>query len=65
MKKPPDAQLDLVGWSWGAMTAGYYASLYSEKVNKLVLYAPAYAFAQHTNLGAGTQNVASIVALVR
>lgn len=47
-------KVNLVGWSWGAMTAGYYASLHSEKVNKLVLYAPAYAFAQHTNLGAGT-----------
>ena len=47
-------KVNLVGWSWGAMTAGYYSSLHSEKVNKLVLYAPAYAFAQHTNLGAGT-----------
>ncbi|MDX1488355.1 MAG: alpha/beta hydrolase [Acidiferrobacterales bacterium] len=45
----------LVGWSWGAMTAGYYASLHSEKVSKLVLYAPAYAFALHTNLGPGSK----------
>jgi pimeloyl-ACP methyl ester carboxylesterase len=47
-------KINLVGWSWGAMTGGYYSSLHSEKVNKLVMYAPAYAFAQHTNLGAGT-----------
>ena len=44
----------LIGWSWGAMTAGYYASLHSEKINKLVLYAPAYAFPLHTNLGPGS-----------
>jgi len=36
------------------MTGGYYTSLHSEKVAKLILYAPAYAFAQHTNLGAGS-----------
>ena len=34
-------KVTLIGWSWGAMTAGYYTSLYSEKVSKLVLYAPA------------------------
>jgi pimeloyl-ACP methyl ester carboxylesterase len=44
----------VVGWSWGAMTAGYYASLHPEKVRKLVLYAPLYAYARHTNLGAGS-----------
>jgi len=47
-------KVSLIGWSWGATTAGYYASLHSEKVQKLVMYAPLYAFAQHTNLGAGT-----------
>jgi pimeloyl-ACP methyl ester carboxylesterase len=44
----------LIGWSWGAMTAAYYASLESEKVEKLVMYAPLYRFAQHTNLGSGS-----------
>jgi len=44
----------LIGWSWGAMTAGYYSSLHSEKVRKLVMYAPAYAFPLHTNLGPGS-----------
>jgi len=46
----------LIGWSWGAMTAGYFTSLHSEKVSKLVLYAPLYNFPQHTNLGAGSGN---------
>src|SRR5262245_58617954 len=44
----------LIGWSWGAMMAGYYASLHSENVNKLVLYAPLYSFNNHTNLGPGS-----------
>lgn len=48
------AKVTLIGWSWGATTAGFYTSLNSEKVRKLVLYAPAYAYAQHTNLGAGS-----------
>ena len=53
-KKHKVNKVNLIGWSWGAMTAGYYTSLNSEKVQKLVMYAPAYAFAQHTNLGAGS-----------
>ena len=48
------ARVTLIGWSWGATTAGFYTSLNSEKVKKLVLYAPAYAYPQHTNLGAGS-----------
>jgi pimeloyl-ACP methyl ester carboxylesterase len=47
-------KVSLIGWSWGAMTAGYYASLHSDKVNKLVLFAPAYSFTLHTNLGPGS-----------
>lgn len=47
-------KVTLIGWSWGTMTAGYYTSLHSEKVHKLVLFAPAYAFALHTNLGPGS-----------
>jgi len=30
-------KISLIGWSWGAMMAGYYASLDSENVQKLVL----------------------------
>lgn len=47
-------KVSLIGWSWGAMTGGYYTSLHSEKVYKLVMYAPAYAFPLHTNLGPGS-----------
>jgi pimeloyl-ACP methyl ester carboxylesterase len=49
-------RVSLIGWSWGAMTAGYYTSLHSENVHKLVMYAPLYNFAEHTNLGAGSNN---------
>lgn len=48
------ARVNLIGWSWGAMLGGYYTSLHSEKVKKLVMFAPAYAFPLHTNLGAGS-----------
>ena len=47
-------KVTLIGWSWGAMMAGYYASLHSEDVRKLVLYAPLYDFNDHTNLGPGS-----------
>jgi len=47
-------KVTLIGWSWGAMTGGYYSSLSSEKVRKLVMYAPAYSFPLHTNLGPGS-----------
>jgi pimeloyl-ACP methyl ester carboxylesterase len=47
-------KVTLIGWSWGAMMAGYYASLHSENVHKLVLYAPLYSFNDHTNLGPGS-----------
>jgi pimeloyl-ACP methyl ester carboxylesterase len=53
-KKHNVNKVTLIGWSWGAMTAGYYTSLNSDKVKKLVMYAPAYAFPLHTNLGPGT-----------
>jgi pimeloyl-ACP methyl ester carboxylesterase len=47
-------RVSLIGWSWGAMTAGYYASLHSDRLKKLVLYAPLYDFPVHPNLGAGS-----------
>lgn len=47
-------KVTLIGWSWGAMTAGYYTSLHSDKVHKLAMFAPAYAFPLHTNLGPGS-----------
>lgn len=47
-------KVTLVGWSWGAMLGGYYTSLHSDNVRKLVLYAPLYNFNDHTNLGPGS-----------
>jgi len=47
-------RVTLIGWSWGATMAGYYASLHSENVQKLVMYAPLYSFNDHTNLGPGS-----------
>ncbi len=35
--------MNLLGWSWGGMTAGYFASLHPEKVGRLVLFAPLYS----------------------
>ena len=48
------SRVTLIGWSWGAMTAGYYTSLHGENVRKLVLYAPLYENSLHTNIGAGS-----------
>ncbi len=48
------SRVSLIGWSWGAMLGGYYASLFSDKVGKLVMYAPAYAFPLHPSLGPGS-----------
>jgi pimeloyl-ACP methyl ester carboxylesterase len=37
-------KLDLMGWSWGTSIAGNYASQHNDKINRLVLYAPAWTF---------------------
>ncbi len=47
-------KISLIGWSWGATLAGYYASLHEEKVAGLVLYAPLYAVAGHPDAGASS-----------
>lgn len=36
------ARIDLVGWSWGSLVAGMYASTRPESVRRLVLFAPVY-----------------------
>jgi len=33
-------KIDVLGWSWGTMTAGLFAGKYPEHLRKLVLYAP-------------------------
>jgi pimeloyl-ACP methyl ester carboxylesterase len=36
------ARLNLLGWSWGTTIMGWYTAQHGDKVNKLVLYAPAW-----------------------
>ena len=38
------AKLNLMGWSWGTSIAGKYTSEHNGKINRLVLYAPAWTF---------------------
>jgi len=33
-------KIDLLGWSWGTVTASRFASKHPERLNKLILYAP-------------------------
>jgi pimeloyl-ACP methyl ester carboxylesterase len=42
LKKRGVTKLDLMGWSWGTSIAGHYASEHNDKINRLVLYAPAW-----------------------
>ena len=35
-------KLDLMGWSWGTSIAGNYAAHHNDKIERLVLYAPAW-----------------------
>lgn len=40
LKRTGSAKLNLLGWSWGTSTMGWYTAQHNDKVNKLVLYAP-------------------------
>jgi pimeloyl-ACP methyl ester carboxylesterase len=37
-------KMNLMGWSWGTSIAGNYTSQHNDKINRLVLYAPAWLF---------------------
>ena len=37
-------KLDLMGWSWGTSITGNYAAHHNDKIERLVLYAPAWTF---------------------
>ncbi len=37
-------KLNLMGWSWGTSIAGNYTAQHNDKINRLVLYAPAWTF---------------------
>jgi pimeloyl-ACP methyl ester carboxylesterase len=40
LKRRGVAKIDLMGWSWGTSTMGWYTAQNNDKVNRLVLYAP-------------------------
>ncbi len=40
LKKLQINRIQLIGHSWGATVSGYYATIHSEKINKLILFAP-------------------------
>ncbi|MGO9419118.1 alpha/beta hydrolase, partial [Roseiarcus sp.] len=42
-------KLDLMGWSWGTSIAGAYTAKHNEKIERLVLYAPAWVFEPPTD----------------
>lgn len=44
LKKREVKQLNLLGWSWGTTTSAAFAASNPERVRKLVLYAPFYAY---------------------
>lgn len=48
-------KINVMGWSWGTSIAGMYASEHSDKVNRLVLYAPMWIFRPDTALATGPQ----------
>jgi pimeloyl-ACP methyl ester carboxylesterase len=37
------AKVNLIGWSWGAVTTGMYTAANNDKVDRLVFYAPLYS----------------------
>ena len=40
LKRRAISKINLLGWSWGTSTMGWYTAQNNDKVNKLVLYAP-------------------------
>ena len=40
LKRRGVAKINLLGWSWGTSTMGWYTAQNNDKVNRLVLYAP-------------------------
>ncbi len=43
LKRQSVPSLDLIGFSWGSITAGWYASEHVADISRLVLYAPLFA----------------------
>jgi pimeloyl-ACP methyl ester carboxylesterase len=40
LKRDGSPKLNLLGWSWGTSSSGWYTTQNNDKINKLVLYAP-------------------------
>ena len=53
LQKRGVAKIYLIGWSWGTAIAGMYTTTHNDKVNRLVLYAPAWIFTTRPAIGGG------------
>ncbi len=53
LKRTGSAKLNLMGWSWGTSTMGWYTAQHNDKVNKLVLYAPQWLRSEPSLTDAG------------
>jgi pimeloyl-ACP methyl ester carboxylesterase len=53
LQKRGVGKIDLMGWSWGTAIMGLYTSTHNDKVNRLVLYAPAWTFTTRPAIGGG------------
>jgi pimeloyl-ACP methyl ester carboxylesterase len=46
-------KINLMGWSWGTTIMGLYTTGHNDKVDRLVLYAPAWVFTTKPAIGGG------------
>ena len=53
LQKRGVGKIDLMGWSWGTAIMGLYTTTHNDKVNRLVLYAPAWTFTTRPAIGGG------------
>jgi pimeloyl-ACP methyl ester carboxylesterase len=53
LKRRRVSKINLLGWSWGTTIMGWYTTQNNDKVNRLVLYAPAWISTTPSLLNAG------------
>jgi pimeloyl-ACP methyl ester carboxylesterase len=53
LQKRGVSKIDLIGWSWGTAISGMYTTTHNDKINRLVLYAPAWIFSTRPAIGGG------------
>ena len=53
LQKRGVAKINLMGWSWGTVIMGMYTTEHNDRVNRLVLYAPAWIFTTRPLIGGG------------